>query len=495
MMIIACSADPTLLNKAQLSSIMPSITAGTVVTHSTTHLVHTTHLHPHASSFLSLSLFTPCCFPSISPLPFPPKMSCCPAGPSSHDALQSQLSIHLAHLPPDLQARISAAHIICLGPQQQQQQQQQQQGLASEGPEAALASALQQAAVAAAPLLPQLHTVPAPALLQALTVLELRAKLAAATAAAAAGSNGSSGCVDVLSAYVEAHNTGLLSLGNCLEAQLDSTAAAWGYPPTIYSGSSSIDAWQAAAQLLRDAPSLQLPPPPPLYDFLQQQQQQVSAGAAALAQLTSYLDSCGAAEAEGGGGVSAAVAAVAQGVRAILTARLVQQKQLLPSSSSSRSSRASERQLQLVRSHCELLLERLQQQPVLQVMLTIHRGDLQLIQAADSQQQQPGWWQQQQQLLLQGDESSLQVAEQGLHHDDSGDDGTGGWPGGDVLWGEEGGDPTGAAAQQQQQQQLGDAGGDPGGDGSPEAARSTAKQQAAVAAQLLAKCRLKPWMT
>jgi hypothetical protein len=340
--------------------------------------------------------------------------------------------------------------------------------------------------------------VPAPALLQALTVLELRAKLAAAAAAAGSigsnGSNGNSGCVDVLSAFVEAHNTGLLSLGNCLEAQLDSTAAAWGYPPTSYSSSSS-DAWQPAGQVLRDAPSLQLPPPPPLHDFLQQQQQQqVSAGAAALAQLTSYLDSCGAAGAEGGaGGVSGCVAAVAQGVRAILTARLVQQKQLLASS------RASERQLQLVRSHCELLLERLQQQPVLQVMLTVHRADLQLIQAADSQQQQPGWWQQQQQqqLLLQGGESALQVAEQGSGDDDAGDDRAGqagGWPSGGVLWGDEGAltaeqRTPGKAQQQQQQQQFEHAG------ASPEAARSTAKEQAAVAAQLLAKCRLKPWMT
>jgi hypothetical protein len=346
---------------------------------------------------------------------------------------------------------------------------------------------------------------------QALTVLELRAKLAAADAVAAAaggsGKNGSSGSMhapvpDVLSACVEAHNTGLLSLGNCIKAQLDSTAAAWGYPPSGYSSSSST-VWAAAEQVLCGAAALQLPPPPPLQDF--QQQQQVGAGAA-LAQLTSYLDALSSGTSSSNssstGRVSGAVVSVATGLKAALTVKLLQQKQLLLPSSDS-NSKSLQRQLQLVRVHCDLLLERLQQQPLLQAMLTVDRSDLGLIAAADEEQRQPGWWQQQQQLLLAAGEYDAQQQQQQQS-------GYGGFTLGfvderpqpwdspteqmPVGWNAAGSfrlEGAGAAAQHQQGE--GGEGGDL--DQSPEVAHTVAKQQAAVAAELLAKCRLKPWLT
>lgn len=328
---------------------------------------------------------------------------------------------------------------------------------------------------------------------QALTVLELRAKLAAvqalaAAAAAAAASNsngnGNSAVPDLLSAFVESHNTGLLSLGNCMQAQLDSTAAAWGYPPPDSSSSRSV--WAAASRVMQGAPALALPPPQPLHHFLQQQQQ--GTGAAALAQLTAYLDALSSSS-DGPGGVSEAVRSVATGLRAVLTATLLQQKQLLLPSSSNGSSRSSGRQLALVRSHCELLLERLQQQQQLQAWLVVDASDLGLIVAADQEQQQPGWWQQQQAGGVGGQQQQEQL----------------GYEGGIGLLGgeEEGPQPWDSPRQQvplgwqhgQGQDRAGEDGEDEEVfDQSPEVAHTVAKQQAAVAAELLAKCRLKPWL-
>lgn len=312
-------------------------------------------------------------------------------------------------------------------------------------------------------------------------MLELRAKLAAvqalaAAAAAASRSNGNSTVPDLLSAFVEAHNTGLLSLGNCMQAQLDSTAAAWGYPPPNSSSSSSV--WAAASRVMQGAPALALPPPQPLHHFLQQQQQQGTA-AAALAQLTAYLDALSSSS-EGAGGVSDAVRSVATGLRAVLTATLLQQKQLLLPSSNG-SSRSSGRQLALVRSHCELLLERLQQQQPLQAWLVVDAADLGLIVAADQEQQQPGWWQQQTggvggQLGYEGG-AGLLDEEEGPQPWDS--------PRQQVplVWHVQGQDRAGGDEEEEEVF-----------DQSPEVAHTVAKQQAAFAAELLAKCRLKPWL-
>jgi hypothetical protein len=329
---------------------------------------------------------------------------------------------------------------------------------------------------------------------QALTVLELRAKLAAvealaAAAAAASSSNGNSPVPDLLSAFVEAHNTGLLSLGNCMQAQLDSTAAAWGYPPSSNSSSSTSSVWAAASRVMQGAPALALPPPQPLHDFLQQQQQQQQGtGAAALSQLTAYLDALSSSSNEGAEGVSEAVRSVATGMRAVLTATLLQQKQLLLPSPSG-SSRSSGRQLSLVRSHCELLLERLQQQPPLQAWLAVDASDLGLIVAADQEQQQPGWWQQQ----VGGVVGQQQQQQQALGYD----------AGVGLLDDDEGPQPWDSPMQQvplgwHAQGQAGAVGGEEEEeevfDQSPEVAHTVAKQQAAVAAELLAKCRLKPWL-
>lgn len=355
--------------------------------------------------------------------------------------------------------------------------------------------------------------------LQALTVLELRAKLAAAEALAAAAApaasrNGNSaqpaGTVpDLLTAFVEAHNTGLLSLGNCIQAQLDSTAAAWGYPPSSYSSSSSSTGstvWQAAEQVLQGVTALQLPPPPPLHEYLGQQQQEegVTAGAAALTQLNSYLDALGSRSGTSRGPVSDAVRSVTVGLKAVLTAKLLQQKQLLlPSPGNSiTSGKTAQRQLQLVRSHCELLLERLQQQPLLQAVLAVDRGDLGLIVAADEEQQQPGWvQQQQQQLLLPDADTVLQQQEYGGFEAGFGQEGDQPWdsPTEQVPLGWTGAGSfrvvqgQGGPAQQQQDHEQEDEGGDAGQ--SPEVVHTVAKQQAAVAAELLAKCRLKPWLS
>lgn len=77
----------------------------------------------------------------------------CPPGPSTHSDIQVQLGLHMSRLPPELQARISSAQVVCLGP-------------GGQHPAAALEQALAQAAEAAAPLLPQLHQVQACTLLQ-----------------------------------------------------------------------------------------------------------------------------------------------------------------------------------------------------------------------------------------------------------------------------------------------------------------------------------------
>jgi len=444
-----------------------------------------------------------------------------PAGPSSHDDIQTQLAIHMSRLPPELQARVASAHVACLGPEPHQQQQQQP-------PVAVLVAALQHAAAAAAATLPQLHSVRASALLQALTVLELRAKLAVAEAwaVAAAGSNSSNGSngraghdglghvPDVLTAFVEAHNTALLSLANCLAAQLDSTAAAWGYPPSSYSCSSSnrdgcreSSVWSQTERVLQGAAVLQLPAAPPLDHYLHQQLQQKGeqdAGAAAIAQLASYLDFLSrGGQSNGSGRVSEAVASVATGLQALLTAKLVQQKQQQLGGQVSR-----QQVLLLVRSHSELLLERLQQQVLLQVVLSVSGSDLGLICAADEQQRQPGWWQQQVALAA-AELRAQQQQEQGNGGGDRLGAAAGppdspkelmplGW---DAARGfAANGASLGVHGMDGAEQQLNGAGewaavGDQGlkEDGSPEHVCSTAKKQAAVAAELLAKCRLKPW--
>lgn len=321
-------------------------------------------------------------------------------------------------------------------------------------------------------------------MLQALTVLELRAKLAAAEALAAvatAGSNGSSnGSVpapDVLTAFVEAHNLGLQTLAECLTKQLHSTAAAWGYSPSGYNSSKG-SVWEQMGCVLEGAAGLQLPPPPPLQDILQQQHGGV--GAAALAQLTSYLEGLSrSSSSDSWGGAAACVGSVASAVHAMLTAKLLQQKQVqLGRSSNGSSSRVSGRQLQLVHSHCELLLERLQQQKLLQEVVLVDRADLQLIAAADEAQQQPGWLHLQEQLLPPG---LLPGAEQQQHSTET--------------WGVFDSDQTQPWDSPTEVVSLGlqgDAGVDDTGQLSPEQTRFEAQQQAAKAAELLARHGLKP---
>jgi hypothetical protein len=316
--------------------------------------------------------------------------------------------------------------------------------------------------------------------LQALTVLELRAKLAAAevlAAAATTGSNGSSNvsapAPDVLTAFVEAHNLGLQTLAECLTKQLHSTAAAWGYSPSEYS-SSNVSVWEQMGGVLEGAAGLRLPPPAPLQDFLQQQHGGV--GAAALAQLTSYLEALSrSSSSDSWGGAPACVGSVASAVHAVLTAKLLQQKQLLlGGSSNGSSSRVSGRQLQLVRSHCELLLDRLQQQSLLQEVMLVDRADLQLIAAANEAQQQPGWRQQlQEQLLPQG---LLQGAEQQQQHPIEK------WGVFDLDQAQPWDSPTEVVSVGLQ----GDAGGDDGEQQSLEQVLLDAKQQAAEAAVMLA---------
>lgn len=423
-------------------------------------------------------------------------------GPSSQEDIQLGLSVHMSRLPAQLQARIASVQVTCLGPPAGGGG-----SLPAPHPETSLVAALQHTAAAAAPSLPVLHQVSGSALLQALTLLELRAKLAAAAAQAAGGvgvvSNGSSRFAaglfgrpaddvgvppDVLTAFVEAHNTGLLSLANCLEAQLDRPAAAWGYPPPTSSSSrsGSDSVWSTTQHMLQGVAQLQLPAPPPLaHNLLEQQQQQqhygssnsTNPGAAAIAQLSSYLDSLAAASAADGasfGGrlVSPGVSSAAAGVKSMLASRLVQQKQLLlapPTATTGAAARGHvERQLQLVRTHCELLLQRLQQQALLQVVLYIDAADLALIVQADEQQQL-----EQQQL----DNGGGGVVEDGaLASPSSRALGTPipGWP---------------SSAEEEAE----DAAGLERSSASPDALCSTAKKQAAAAAELLAMCRLKPW--
>lgn len=152
------------------------------------------------------------------------------------------------------------------------------------------------------------------------------------------------------------------------------------------------------------------------------------------------------------------------------------------------------RLFQLVRAQCELLLERLQQQSVLQVVLLVDAADLQLICKADEQQRQPGWWQQQVQL---GAAAIAQARQQQQG-------GTNTRP---AIWSPEPVSPAQLVPLGWHQGVdaavtdgvLGGVGGASAGvvqeasSSSPEAMSTIAKQQAAVATELLARCRLRPW--
>lgn len=205
------------------------------------------------------------------------------AGPSSQQAVEAGLGRHISQLHPDLRAKLASGKTLCIGPATSSNSS------SSEGPAEVVAAALV-AAAAAAPPLPLLHHMPAAELLQCLTLLLLREGLLAAAAQGPTPAD-----VDVLAAFVAAHQGAVEQMAACLQQQLDSPATAWGYPPTSYSSSSSntlgLPSGGKLQAVLQALSGMQLPPPPLLQQFYYDPDRQaaVSAADAPVAQLRCYL--------------------------------------------------------------------------------------------------------------------------------------------------------------------------------------------------------------